>query len=205
MAGVSIARPRHRFLQISQDTPTHVRVCFCLQMHLSPWRQASPCLFSVNSISSLFVGFMRVTRMVDEREGAIDGETASERTRRSRKEGCARGKEGRPRQGSSVRAFEEEGSERRERTLLLPDHGAPLIEFQRKVAVTADPLGIGRVHDRLGGRPNGNLLGQRRFAIMRHPGHFWRKALHVIFLSLQLILEKPKQRRNKHEKKRREG
>lgn len=60
----------------------------------------------------------------------------------------------------------------------------PLVEFERQVVVGLDPLGVGRVHDRLAGRTDGDGLGQLRLAGARHPGHFRSKVGDVVLLLL---------------------
>jgi hypothetical protein len=51
--------------------------------------------------------------------------------------------------------------------LKLPSHdGVPLVQTQREVPVTANPLGVIGVHNGLGGGTNGDLLLKRGRATM---------------------------------------
>mmetsp|Transcript_4352 Transcript_4352/g.12346 ORF Transcript_4352/g.12346 Transcript_4352/m.12346 type:complete len:360 (-) Transcript_4352:220-1299(-) len=79
-------------------------------------------------------------------------------------------------------------NERRRVAELPSNHVRPLIQSQRKVAVRADPVGIVRVHDRLGRRTNRNRPIQLRLPVLRHPRHLRRESLHMILLRHQRIL-----------------
>ena len=75
----------------------------------------------------------------------------------------------------------------------LPTHNvAPLVQPQRQVPVTSDPLREVRVHDSLGCRANGDGFCEFRLSGPRHPGNFGGETLDVVLFPLERSC------RNKH-------
>lgn len=58
--------------------------------------------------------------------------------------------------------------------------------------MTVDPLLVGRIHDGFTGGPNGNRFLEVSSALSSHPGHFSRKAFHMVLFSVEGLL------RNEH-------
>mmetsp|Transcript_34071 Transcript_34071/g.71682 ORF Transcript_34071/g.71682 Transcript_34071/m.71682 type:complete len:431 (+) Transcript_34071:797-2089(+) len=73
--------------------------------------------------------------------------------------------------------------------LELPSHDVgPLVQLERQVAMAANPIRKGGVHDRLGRRTHGNGRGQIAVAGLGHPRHLGCEAFDVILLLFQTIL-----------------
>lgn len=69
--------------------------------------------------------------------------------------------------------------------LELPsDDVGPLVEFEGKVPVALDPVGISWIHDGLTGWSNGYWLGEVGFTALSYPGDFWRESFNVILFDL---------------------
>ena len=71
---------------------------------------------------------------------------------------------------------------------LPPDDVAPLVELEGQVPVAPDPLGEGRVHDGLRGRPDGDGDLEVRGAGLGDPGDLWGEAFDVALLGAQGLL-----------------
>mmetsp|Transcript_12635 Transcript_12635/g.46666 ORF Transcript_12635/g.46666 Transcript_12635/m.46666 type:complete len:337 (+) Transcript_12635:2355-3365(+) len=75
--------------------------------------------------------------------------------------------------------------ERRGILELPPDDVAPLIQLQRQIPVTANPLCVERVHDGFRGWTDRNVLLQFRVPGLGHPRNLGGKVFHVILLGLE--------------------
>lgn len=75
-----------------------------------------------------------------------------------------------------------------EKELLTYDDIVPLIELERQVSVGLDPLGIGRVHNRLRRGADGNRFGQVAITRLGDPGHLGSKVGDVCLLLLQCLV-----------------
>mmetsp|Transcript_29181 Transcript_29181/g.61977 ORF Transcript_29181/g.61977 Transcript_29181/m.61977 type:complete len:300 (+) Transcript_29181:1047-1946(+) len=86
-------------------------------------------------------------------------------------------------------------SQKRSGILELPPHDVtPLIQLQRQIPMTSNPISKCRIHDRLGSGPDGNGSSQLPVTGMSHPRHFGSESLDVILFLFQSIF------RNEHGK-----
>ena len=70
--------------------------------------------------------------------------------------------------------------------LEFPSHDAvPLVQLEREVTVALDPLGVVRVHCRLGRRADGDGLLELGRACAGDPGHLGGEALDVVLFALE--------------------
>lgn len=80
------------------------------------------------------------------------------------------------------------GSDEGSGVLELPSHNVgPLVQFYRKVSVTLDPVGVGRVHDRLACGSDSNGLSKVRLTRFGNPGDLRSKPFNVVLLYLQRL------------------
>jgi hypothetical protein len=68
------------------------------------------------------------------------------------------------------------------------DNVGPLIQLERQITVTLDPITKGRVHDGFTGWTNGNGKGQVGISRFGDPCHFWAESFNVVLFLLQTIL-----------------
>ena len=77
----------------------------------------------------------------------------------------------------------------RRRVLELPSNDVgPLVEEQGQVTVRPDPLGVGRVHDCLGGRPDRDGLRHLALSRLGNPSDLGSEARYVVLLLIKRLL-----------------